>query len=304
MSDYINHILSRHTEPGNNVKPRVRGRFEPIHSAVEIYSADNPFEQDVSHGNTPRFPVQKPGISHTTSGDKSAASGEEPQDIWPSLSKANHELRNESVKSTPSASPQQAEVGDQPKIQERKRISFQEITATPVFRTAGVRIDPAAFVPLHRDTALGSREENRAKFELFKSNEDNKTDRETGDNKPAGKALDGSGQPAILSENHFSYLERTMKPAVMKAELAGAEFQSSSNGLMALPGEPQRLRDFNQTFDQHVNNAGQPVIKVTIGRIDVRAVVEATPPPIKSKTVTKPKLSLEDYLKQRNNSPS
>lgn len=44
-----------------------------------------------------------------------------------------------------------------------------------------------------------------------------------------------------------------------------------------------------------------PNIKVTIGRIDVRAVKQETPSPLqRRKTSSKPKLSLDDYLKQRN----
>jgi len=44
-----------------------------------------------------------------------------------------------------------------------------------------------------------------------------------------------------------------------------------------------------------------PAIKVTIGRIDVRAVSQqAQPPPRQRKVDPKPKLSLDDYLKQRN----
>ncbi len=42
-----------------------------------------------------------------------------------------------------------------------------------------------------------------------------------------------------------------------------------------------------------------PTIKVTIGRIDVRAVMQQTPSPQRRVTPTKPKLSLDDYLKQR-----
>lgn len=42
-----------------------------------------------------------------------------------------------------------------------------------------------------------------------------------------------------------------------------------------------------------------PTVKVTIGRIDVRAVMQQTPSPQRRAEPTKPRLSLDDYLKQR-----
>ncbi len=43
-----------------------------------------------------------------------------------------------------------------------------------------------------------------------------------------------------------------------------------------------------------------PTIKVTIGRIDVRAVMQQAPSPQRRTAPPKPKLKLDDYLKQRN----
>jgi hypothetical protein len=46
--------------------------------------------------------------------------------------------------------------------------------------------------------------------------------------------------------------------------------------------------------------AKKPTIKVTIGQIDVRAIPEAQPALPRSKSVTAPGMSLDDYLKMRN----
>lgn len=43
----------------------------------------------------------------------------------------------------------------------------------------------------------------------------------------------------------------------------------------------------------------EPVIKVTIGRIEVKAIHPPTPPPEKRREAPKPRLSLEDFLNQR-----
>ena len=69
-----------------------------------------------------------------------------------------------------------------------------------------------------------------------------------------------------------------------------------------LLGEPPAFnnRKINQNFPvNHSDHQTAPVIKVSIGQINVRAV---TPPQVsakKPKMVPKPTLSLEDYLKQR-----
>lgn len=53
-------------------------------------------------------------------------------------------------------------------------------------------------------------------------------------------------------------------------------------------------------FDQEKTPSATPTIKVTIGRIDVRAVTQkAESTPVRRVVPPKPKLSLDDYLKQR-----
>ena len=50
-----------------------------------------------------------------------------------------------------------------------------------------------------------------------------------------------------------------------------------------------------------IQPAQPPVIKITIGRIDVRAITPSIPAPTPAEPQPRPVLSLEDYLKQRNN---
>lgn len=50
---------------------------------------------------------------------------------------------------------------------------------------------------------------------------------------------------------------------------------------------------------QHANTTPAPLIRVTIGRIDVRAVLPPAQLPRRTAS-TKPKLTLDEYLKQRN----
>lgn len=54
----------------------------------------------------------------------------------------------------------------------------------------------------------------------------------------------------------------------------------------------------NQIANRFIGDQAEPVISVTIGRIDVRAVVQPSTPPRRT-TPSTPKLSLEDYLRSR-----
>lgn len=55
----------------------------------------------------------------------------------------------------------------------------------------------------------------------------------------------------------------------------------------------------NQTANRATGDQAAPVIRVTIGRIDVRAVTQAAPPARRA-TPPAPKLTLEEYLRSRN----
>ncbi|MGN6401434.1 MAG: hypothetical protein ACTHMD_13335 [Flavisolibacter sp.] len=57
----------------------------------------------------------------------------------------------------------------------------------------------------------------------------------------------------------------------------------------------------NFSFKEKANQTESPVIKVSIGRIDVRAIVSSQPEKTISNARQKPSMSLEDYLKKRNN---
>lgn len=75
-----------------------------------------------------------------------------------------------------------------------------------------------------------------------------------------------------------------------------------SNGLLGLPPSLTDWKsELNQeSFIKDIKTETEPVIKVNIGRIEVRAVTQQTPLPPRPKASPRPKLTLDDYLKQRN----
>lgn len=78
---------------------------------------------------------------------------------------------------------------------------------------------------------------------------------------------------------------------------------SGSYGLLEVPVrlvQQQQGLPGGTLFKESVSKT-EPVINVTIGRIDVRAVKPPVTPPLpRRKTTAKPLLSLDDFLKQRN----
>jgi len=76
----------------------------------------------------------------------------------------------------------------------------------------------------------------------------------------------------------------TTGPLVIRPQVARADESNShaKGAAKAPPAEP-----------------AAPVIRVTIGRVDVRAVSAPAPPP-RRQAPTGPKLSLEEYLRSRN----
>ena len=68
---------------------------------------------------------------------------------------------------------------------------------------------------------------------------------------------------------------------------------------MGIPaGISEKKNGFNSDVPSGSDKETKQVIKVNIGRIDVKADTQAIPPP-KPKVVRTPKLSLSEYLNQR-----
>jgi hypothetical protein len=83
----------------------------------------------------------------------------------------------------------------------------------------------------------------------------------------------------------------------MGLKKGGLFSRNDMGGLQApgLPGQAGRSATAQDAKEE-------PVIKVTIGRIEVKAILPATPPPAKRREAPKPRLSLDDFLNQRKRS--
>lgn len=103
--------------------------------------------------------------------------------------------------------------------------------------------------------------------------------------------VNGTGQETVMIE------PRPLTPAL---ENTG----TGSRGLLEAPawlaGKQSQLQLHKELFLMDSEAEAEPVINVTIGRIEVRAVKQQEPPPPRRFVPPKPKLALDDYLEQRN----
>ena len=275
MNHFINHLLSRHNEPDNNLKPRVRGRFEPATHAPGIFAGDDPkaftddhFTRQPEINNidqTVSLPEERlrPALSV-----KPTAASDPAMTSW----KPRQETETVHTHPFPAFFPPYS-------TGRENRIHHQgETEDTLEGNKPSSVVQPAGWLVQEKGSV---HEKIRNPEELFLKNND--------ENQRAGFT------DRKVSAIHADSSAETVQPVLKKYNTNDTE--SSPDALPGLLG----LRHFHAPPVQIQHEANQPVIKVTIGRIDVRAVVQATSAPLKSTAAAKPKLSLEEYLKQRNN---
>jgi hypothetical protein len=99
--------------------------------------------------------------------------------------------------------------------------------------------------------------------------------------------------------------EYIVKPAVKTGPGSGnIEFKSIRTGSAGIMGQPPGLGEAKTAtapdpLRQFPQAETAPVIKVTIGRIEVRAVSAPVPPTAPAKAPPRPVMSLDDYLQRR-----
>jgi hypothetical protein len=100
----------------------------------------------------------------------------------------------------------------------------------------------------------------------------------------------------------FPFTPETITPSFRDSNFKDNEFQLEKERYQGLMGEPPGMRNFKFAGKNDLLNTNaelMPVIKVTIGRIEVRAVTQQASSTL-AKTTPKPMMSLDDYLKKRN----
>lgn len=91
-------------------------------------------------------------------------------------------------------------------------------------------------------------------------------------------------EPIIKSDN----VARIVQPATITINLGNQTQSNQSERFMVPPPEMNQI-------------PAAPVIKISIGRIEVKAVVQTPSQPAKSSPAPKPRMSLDEYLKKQDN---
>lgn len=273
MNNYINNIINRHTETGTNVKPRLRGMFEPDVTASGISP----------HQDYP--------------GDESARKTHAEQ----SVDDLNRFQMNPAMsRNLTEKKPESGMKKDQEKGKEGILGSY------PSF-----------------DTSLFSNEDKKGKkykpsepginIEVGFSAEEplnNNNNPDTGPGNGAGSKkykmeYDPDKAQEVFSRHLLKDTHVKVKPAFITMPAPESTgFQKEDSGLHGLLGERPLIKNSNNEYNRPLSGKPlqaetPPVIKVTIGRIDVRAVAQPISSSVKSKAAPTPKMSLEDYLNQR-----
>lgn len=115
-----------------------------------------------------------------------------------------------------------------------------------------------------------------------------------------GEIVKHSNPVPVIKEPVKSH---SLFPANSKSEISasntGAPIKPRHEPIVPLQVRAQKAKEIKQA----ARSPSEPTIRVSIGRIEVRAVSEPLPPPKKRASV-QPKLTLDDYLRKRNGEKS
>lgn len=305
MNNFINNIISRNTEQSTNVKPRLRGKFEPESISSTMLLADDLSRFETHQKKSPTLKTVEPGT--VVSEEFKTIPKEEP-DVTKAKSDKPYagkeaELIIEKDKDvpfrfSPSLNKKFFEKSDEP--EEKRNEQFEPV-------------NKSTFQLLREEPGLNT-SDTPEKNETCPATEPLNVNLEIGRKKRFTVAnLEQSNKIQVVAENPAPFATEKVKPALKESKAEDSKFKTNKTEFQGLLGEPPGLRNYKKepgnnsnTSDSYFsgNAEARPVIKVTIGRIDVRAVTQPTPSANLPKTTPKPKMSLEDYLKQRNGTAS
>lgn len=261
MSGFISNIISRHTSPVDNISPRLPGRYEAAQPAAFSMEGLEQTQETIAVNNDTIQPDSR------------------------------------QTDSTP---------------------DFFQKTISPSqpvqYNTAGEGLadHPASPLPVLPDITLtATRKEISSVLPLAEADHGvhplpfffNRTADSSGENQPASIITN------VFTENNEQVAEQSQPVAETvlphRAFAAATEMENSNTvsvfPQLVRPALQQALSSSPAPVMEMIpQQTGATIIKVSIGRIDVRAITTAVPVKNNRDTVQKPQLSLDEYLKKRN----
>jgi hypothetical protein len=269
MNGFISHIINRHLGTENNIMPRVPGRFESFNSFQQNAGEIKPLQseeietnsyQQTDRGNLK--PLEKTGTNYGTNSSPFEALKVDKKD----QEKSNFSMPDKAVDvfKEPSHFKENVSGKIEPPIIEENRI-FNTTISNSTVASSDTKENSNNISPKPKETSISQIERNNS--------------------------------PNIVSPF-----------VVQNAERSYTQKKGDHNENPVLPIQSsfvlQNIKDTSvhqhAIFPESAEQKAQPIIKVSIGRIEVRAAVSSAPEKKNSNTAEKPTMSLDDYLKKRN----
>jgi len=242
VNGFINHILNRHLQPENNIKPRVPGRFETFTSAKQNHEGIIVVESDESNGSNEAQTQNK----NEGSFQKSSVDHEKKYDTSIETPKNSRNVILDDLKKGPFEKKQETYKPDEP----------DSATA-----------DDNKGIP---DSSLITPE----------------------------NLISADGRSHLIDTEHIYSIHEHKVP--FKEKETASNQNSDARPLTYYPekGKAPLLNNFYGHDDKLEKNM-PPAIKISIGRIEVRAIISPTPEKKNTISSQKPDMTLDDYLKKR-----
>lgn len=273
MNDFINKVVNRHMQSEPVIKPRARSRFEPMADFTSSWTTNNVVEETSRSENLEHQEesVPSPQDTNTLSLKPDQKQVFKQTDRSPNFPKIEPVKEKEPPAEMPKAMPtlefSQLSPIQFPAKAPKNQIRFdQPIKTKPTISEKNASPEPITEKVIPEPATV---QQNPWR----KLNKNKVVD-----------SLDDAAPPIVKPS-----LSNKRKP-IMDTESSST---FSENSAMPIPRQQQTALDFFALQPA-------PTIKVNIGRIEVRAIVEQTPPPATRKRAPlKPNMSLEDYLKKQ-----
>lgn len=287
MTGFIQNLIHRQTQTVENVKPRVRSIFEPEVISARMPPAYKAEELENRAENPPALTA--PGgdiVTSQTAAEPNKITG---KSINPSTGKSREPVlgQEEPLPFSPVIATTHNESWRK-HDQKEKEDKPSDGIIKPALRLSGE----------HTQVNNPHGPDQQEVFNnLFKNEYEMKNAIKT-------NQADFPPDPGQLSLINYTLrsAEGSIKPAIKTAtNFKSTPFESTRSEFNGLLGTPPGLRNFSNADAESLPKTDTPpAIKVTIGRIEVRAVSSPVPPATPAKAAPKPALSLDDYLQRRN----
>lgn len=289
MNSFLARLLDRHLNPANNVLPQVRGRFEP----------DIPF----SMSQPANYPLEKSNVNFDSGKENFIDKNRLIKNPDWYLSQDISLKKEDKPVHLPVKKPENKSELIKSKDRKNEAGTFKKMISEPIKKPNDDNNKERQNLISHK-SEFEAKEERSSEYLPLPDK-----------NLPKGLniigEINGHEQPVESKRiKRKNTPELVVKPAQSDPGNSDSRKDSKVLGENSTRNQgalrsPQWLSDWKagikkETIIKETQTQSGPTIKVNIGRIEVRAMMQQVPSPSQPKESLKPKLSLDDYLNQRN----